>query len=269
MDAYEFHNLNPEKSNAILLYNNLKCVTKLLRIVEICLGLVLLSWTSTRLPFAVKISVDYFRQLIAIMISPLFTFLLCNVIVVTLLIKGGRRFVGQSSAVVEIDADFYEGFIETGDDVTASTNADISPVNSDEIVYQDKETIFEEISNTAVQIGDFETPEDLKAAFEVGKADAVSEVPEMKDLRRSKSEKLKMENIEVEVEEEESDGKLRRSETEKWRKVANPGEIPEETLYIFDELSNEEFQKTIEEFIAKQIKFHQEEKLAIVLSSHV
>lgn len=50
---------------------------------------------------------------------------------------------------------------------------------------------------------------------------------------------------------------LHRLETEMRRRVEDSGEV--------DELNNEEFQRAIEAFIAKQIKFHQEEKLAIVL----
>jgi hypothetical protein len=48
----------------------------------------------------------------------------------------------------------------------------------------------------------------------------------------------------------ENEKKLRRSETEKVREI----------LYPQDKLSNEEFQRTIEAFIAKQMRFLREEE---------
>jgi hypothetical protein len=52
---------------------------------------------------------------------------------------------------------------------------------------------------------------------------------------------------------------LRRSETEKLR------ETEKENLYPQDKLSNEEFQRAIDAFIAKQMRFLREESSAIVV----
>ncbi|XP_028760357.1 uncharacterized protein LOC114719070 [Neltuma alba] len=77
-----------------------------------------------------------------------------------------------------------------------------------------------------------------------------------KVYRRTQSEKLKEECP------ERTQQKLRRSETEKKHM-----ENGRESMYPQDNLSNEEFQRTIEAFIAKQMRFLREESLAIVIQN--
>ena len=72
--------------------------------------------------------------------------------------------------------------------------------------------------------------------------------------RRSRSEKLEGEG---EDGRKAARWKLRRSETEKAR----------ESLYPHDRLSNEEFRRTVEAFIAKQMRFLREESLAIIVQT--
>lgn len=268
MDPFDFDSLKSEKATAILRHDHFKSIAKLFRVLEIFLGLVFFSWTSTRLPFAVKISGEYFRQFISIIISPLFIFLICNVIVLILLFKAGNIFSGAhytcSISSSETVSEFYEGFIKNGENSISLTDAISSPVpESVEIEYQDKQTIFE-VSKGKTGISSANSSD---VSSEVADRSPIIQetISELKTYGRSQSEHLDF--IRDSVEKEENHGKLRRLGTEKCRKVANPGEVPEETVYVFDELSNEEFQKTIEAFIAKQIKFHQEEKLAIVLHS--
>lgn len=264
MDPFDFDSLKSEKATAaILRHDHFKSIAKLFRILEIFLGLVFFSWTSTRLPFAVKISGDYFRHFVSIIITPLFIFLICNLIVLILLFKAGNIFSG-AHYTCNISSEFYEGFIKNGDNsIINLTDAISSPVpESIQIEYQDKQTIFQVTNGRTV----ISNEKSLDVSEFADRSPIVPEtISESKSYRRSQSEHLDL-NRES-LEKEENHGKLRRLGTEKCRKIANPGEVPEETVYVFDELSNEEFQKTIEAFIAKQIKFHQEEKLAIVLHS--
>ncbi|KAL3527132.1 hypothetical protein ACH5RR_011788 [Cinchona calisaya] len=257
MEALHFDNAKSEKSTSILPYTHFKSIAKLFRIVELCLGLVFLSWTYTRLPFAVKISGEYLRHLVTVILSPLFIFLLCNFLVLTLLFKSGRILSGpQSPALIISETDLYEEFVEISDNCMNFMNL-ISP--PEVVEFEDKQTIFEVSKTFKVQ----------KFSDASGVAEAVTDKPsEMKAYSTSQSENFDLKMEFFDEEDNSSRGKLIRSETEKCRKVANPGEIPAETLYIFDELSNEEFQQAIDAFIAKQIKFHREEKLAIVLHSH-
>ncbi|XP_016440384.2 uncharacterized protein LOC107766154 [Nicotiana tabacum] len=249
MDAFDFGSEKIE-NRVILIFHSFKSITKLFRIVEFCVGVFVLLWSSTRLPFAVKISGEYFRQLISIILSPLFIFLICNVIVLTLLFKSGRLFGDSSSTLcASAEAELYDSFVEKEEcsgNFTAGNSS--SPPEPEEIVYQDKQTVLEVNTRTIFEPEETETVTE-KAFY--------SQVP-----RRTKSEKFERGSYNKEI----SGNKLRRSETERCRKIDNSGD-PSETVYPVDELSNEEFQKAIEDFIAKQIKFHQEEKLAIVLHS--
>lgn len=121
--------------------------------------------------------------------------------------------------------EFYEEFIKNSDDSTQFSQECVSQApEPEEILYQDKQSIYEVRTNID---------------------------------RRSQSETWKKEEN---LSEDICEKQLRPSETDKCRKVVNPGEVLDETVVV-DELSNEEFQRAIEDFIAKQIKFHQEEKL--------
>ncbi|KAI3461935.1 hypothetical protein Pfo_018598 [Paulownia fortunei] len=208
-------------------------IKKLFRIIEIFLILVFLTSASIRLPFAIKITGEYFRQLISVVVSPLFIFLLGNVIVLSLFLKSRHLFPQDEHSQISIEThlEICQEFITNRDDCTHFTLE--SFLQPEEVVFQDKQTIFE--------------------------------VTKVKALKRSQSENLRR-GKGLEEDNCSSCGKqLQRSETEKLRRVADGGEVALEAVEMVDELSNEEFQSAIEAFIAKQIKFHQQEKLAIVL----
>ncbi|KAL2236312.1 uncharacterized protein LOC105165865 [Sesamum indicum] len=204
-------------------------IKKLLRIMEIFLLLVFLTWASARLPFALRISAEYLRQLARVVVSPLFIFLLSNVIVLTLFFKspGDLIFPPQTTSqnVTESHMEYFcPEFIK---DAGRSS----PPAAEDIVMFQDKQTVFE--------------------------------VTKVKVHRRSQSSETMSTSKQDYNNPCSSCGKqLRRSETERRLRVE---EVAAERAEVVDELSNEEFQRAIEAFIAKQIKFHEEEKLAIVL----
>ncbi|KAM0001687.1 hypothetical protein Hdeb2414_s0363g00877321 [Helianthus debilis subsp. tardiflorus] len=243
MDIFDIHNIKSEKNNTILQYRRFKKIAKLFRLVELLSAVVLLSWISTRLPFVIKLSGEYFRQLLSIIVSPLFIFLIGNVIVLTLVLKSG-----QLTGNFSTGTDLYEEIV----------NNEVPPVDlPEEIVYQDKQIISEEnikpITRNCCEENEIETSESVNKVLD----DSVSDL-DLKVYRRSESEKLKKSECSEKVY-----GKLRRSETEVGcRKVEAPVEKP--VVNVVDELSNEEFQRRIEGFIARQVRFHQEEKLSIV-----
>ncbi|XP_060195383.1 uncharacterized protein LOC132624656 [Lycium barbarum] len=231
MDTFDFSSDQKMENKVILIFHSFKSVTKLFRIVEFCVGAFLLLWSSTRLPFAVKMSGEYFRQLVTVILSPLFIFLISNVIVLTLFFK-------SDTLSAESSTELYDSFVGKEEDNSANLT---SPAPVEETVYQDKQTILE-----------------VNDGRKTETATEKAQIP-----RRTKSDKFdRGSNNNKEIH-----GKLRRSETEKWRKNDNSGDASKKVNYPVDELSNEEFQKAIEDFIARQIKFHQEEKLAIVLHS--
>ncbi|XP_061357651.1 uncharacterized protein LOC133301956 [Gastrolobium bilobum] len=219
-------NLKAEKPNAIRTHNILGAICKTLRIVELCLAILLLSWILTRLPFAVTISAEYLRTLSAFAASPLFVFALSNAIIAALLAQSGS-FAAQHSASPDADAGLYLEFLNNRDRDRPQSEDDVPPPPPAEAVeYQDKQVI----SVTVPDSG----------------AGAASDIA---NYRRSQSEKWKGKTEKVPPRRE-----LRRSETEKKRR-----EYPPENLYPQDKLSNEEFQRAIEAFIAKQIRFLREE----------
>ncbi|KAG9132273.1 hypothetical protein Leryth_012954 [Lithospermum erythrorhizon] len=249
MDMFNFDIVKSEKAKAIFQYNLLKTFQTLFRVTELCLVIILVSWTSSRLPFALKLSGEYFRQLISILFNPFSIFIIGNIIVLCLLFKSGHLTTHHSPITItnyENNEVCKKIFIE---------NSFLNPINVEyeimvpedeveEVVFEDKETIYEETSHVKV----------LEHAHnEVLKNHGVE-----KNLLRVQSEKMeRVVNI---------SGKLRRSKTEN-RGEAAAAMKEEEEVHVFDELSNEEFQSAIETFIAKQVKFHKAEKLAIVLHS--
>ncbi|KAL8047376.1 hypothetical protein ABFX02_08G237200 [Erythranthe guttata] len=219
-DYYNDNNVKKEEKYAGLIGGGVGEIKKLLRIVEICLVLVSVTWAASRLPFAVRISGEYFRWLVNVVVSHLFVFLLGNAIILILFFKSRHLFLQQDSNIITQSqiAVFCHEFIDNSD---AGAGDDAGMSRPEEIVvYQDKQTILEVV----------------------------------RVHRRSQSS----ENLRV----SDAGGcekQLRRSETEKQRRVA-----AEENEEVVDEMSNEEFQRAIDAFIAKQIKFRQQEKLAIV-----
>ncbi|KAF8405262.1 hypothetical protein HHK36_010163 [Tetracentron sinense] len=246
MDSFETDNVKVEKANAMLRYRRLRKFANLLRLVEVCVVLILLSWLSARLPIAVKISGDYFRDLFDVLVSPRFVFLVGNAIVITLFAKSGQ-FSSPNTTGNNAGSDFYGEFVENKvKHDKFRTDGPASASELAEIVYEDKQIVCEE--NTV-------TPSYPDIVTTV-----TNTAPDTKIYRRSQSENLKREMYE----------KFQRSETEKCWKIMNHGEYPAEMSYREDTntMSNEEFRRKIEGFIARQVRFHREESLAIVLPNH-
>ncbi|KAL4582636.1 hypothetical protein LXL04_007193 [Taraxacum kok-saghyz] len=250
MDILDIHNVKMEKANAMQRYRRFRKIAKLFRLVELLLAVVLLSWISTRLPFVLRIFGEYFRQLLSIIVSPLFIFLVGNVIVLTLVVKSGHL-TGTHSSVDNAGTALY-------DDIVNNVSEDISPVlKQEEIVYQDKR-IISEVNSKSI------TNENEINVSEATKKSPINTVPDLdqKIYRRSQSENLM--KRELFLESEILNGKLKRSETEIGRRNVDSPVEDQAVDNVVDELSNEEFQKRIEGFIARQVRFHQEEKLVIV-----
>ncbi|KAH0971207.1 hypothetical protein GBA52_023363 [Prunus armeniaca] len=231
MEAWDFHDVKAEKASAMRRYNRIRSVAKLFRFAELGAGVVFVSWTFSRLPIALTLSRDYFRLLFGVVSSPLFVFFLCHTAAVEAklceeLIENCGGGGGSGSSSKS----------QFGDDVISGVREE------EEVVYQDKQIVSE--VNSADPKADTDSASDSESEFP-------------KIIRRTRSEKF---------EREPKTEKLRRSETEIGRKIISAGEdYPPENMEAEDNLSNEEFQRTIEAFIEKQLKFRHQESLAIVL----
>ncbi|CAL5212401.1 unnamed protein product [Lathyrus oleraceus] len=208
MELFSF-NLQAEKTNAILKHRKLQRVTTLLRLVEVCVVLVLISRLSLKLPVVVRSSSEYIKDFSVFMNSPCFVFLIGNVIIIALFVQGLGKNVHEET---EHD-DIYEKFVR-----------------------KDKEQIRKNDCST-VEEGDNRVVEEEKVKRGVKKGYC---------YRRCESEVLKKRRR-----------VLRRCESEnnKGRKSIEDGGEEEMVMrisYPEDEMSNEEFRRTVEAFIAKQ-----------------
>lgn len=263
MDLFDFDNVKAEKASAMLRYNRLQTLKKLFRLIELCLALVLLSWIFTRLPFALKISSEYCRRLAEVIACPLFVFVVCNSIIITLFVKSGT-FSGENPSANNADAQLYDELTKNTENrgpKLLSENLPPSappllPQATEEIVYQDKQIIAHtcQVADDSVEVvshsvWDSESDSDPDLCLDSSRV-----------YRRTKSEKL----VRKRGGEKVTAKKLRRSETIKCGKMvrsAGDNSCPE------DELSDEEFQRAVDEFIAKQLWFRRQESLATVLQN--
>ncbi|KAF8013536.1 hypothetical protein BT93_I1394 [Corymbia citriodora subsp. variegata] len=228
MDSFHFKNIKVEKRayRNTEKYCQLRKIASMFRIVEICVLLVLLSRFSTQLPTAVKNSGEYFRDLKVVLVSPRFVFILGNVIIITLFAKS-RQSSAQDSTMKN---DLYDEFLEKSE--KSRNNRQTEPQ------FQDKPITSEETSDDK----------------HVVHRDEV-----VKTYKRSQSENLHHENrVKLRV--------LRRSATEKCREDALCTETgkSEKNSSPQDALSNEEFRRTVEAFIARQQRSLREEKESVL-----
>ncbi|KAJ7967301.1 tRNA-methyltransferase non-catalytic subunit trm6MTase subunit [Quillaja saponaria] len=224
MDSFNFNTLQAEKANAIRKYHQLLKIANLFRFIEVCVVLFLVSRLSIKLPVAVKNSSQYFRDLSVFVISPHFIFVVGNIIVIILFAKSGQFSAQDSDKNSSVSSNLYEEFIQN-----SVKNHVIDP-DKNKIKYSENQSIDTGNTNTCL---------------------------ELKEYKRSHTEKLSSVNC------EKPRCVLRRSQTEKCRKLVPYEEKLAETSYPEDGMSNEEFQQTVEAFIARQQRFRREEEYSV------
>ncbi|KAL1324184.1 hypothetical protein HN51_034354 [Arachis hypogaea] len=293
MDSFSFHNLQAEKANAILKNRKLRRITGILRFLEVCVVLVLISRLSLRLPVAVKTSSEYFRDLSMFVNNPRFVFLIGNAIIIALFAQSGQ-FSAQGSRRKDSEDDLYQEFlhnatkkqkvqekklknrakqgIETEDPIENIKNQEKEGIKSDDstknkrinrnmVKHQENNGIFLRkeanfgLRSKGIDVGNNKCDVE-KQSMETGE---VNNCLEMKKYRRCQTEILPRANRN-----EQRGGNLRRCETEKKIKaiVHAPTKEEEEEgdSYPEDNMSNEEFRRTIEAFIARQQRLRREEE---------
>lgn len=212
MDVFrEMDSVKAEKAKAIRRYRRFRQIAGVFRCVEFFVGFLLLAWLSLRLPLVLKLSGEFLRQLAAVVVSPLFVFLVGNAIVITLF-ANSRHFSGGAGDQL------YDEFVKS------SEGRGAAPAEAPPEVVEDK------------------------TGCEEGRARSAR-----KEFRRSKSEAAPAPAERMQ--------RLRRSETD----AAGRGRPPS---YSEAEMSDEEFNRAIEQFIAKQLKFQREESMAVVPHGH-
>ncbi|KAI4295501.1 hypothetical protein L6164_035543 [Bauhinia variegata] len=280
MGSYTFGNFQAEKTNAILKNRQLKKIASFFRYVELCVVLVLISRLSLQLPVAVKSSSDYFRGFSVFVISPRVVFVIGNVIIITLFAQSGQ-FSAKGSPSKNSVPDFYEEFIQNstksyriGEQTKYEEKHSIKnqSVDGEKTKYPEKQStrkepgsirnqridgypekqsirIEQSIKNHRINGYHIKYPEDQRK-----QSQNVNTGLELKHYRRSLTEKFSHANA------EKQHHVLQRSETEKSCKSIEAAAKVARISYPEDNMSNDEFRRTVEAFIARQQRLRREEE---------
>ncbi|XP_010924339.2 uncharacterized protein [Elaeis guineensis] len=214
-----------EKETAMRRYRRLRKIAKLFHLLlEAFAALLFLSWFSARLPAAARFSGDFLRRLAAVILSPRFVFLLGNAIVLVLFAKSRHL----ASSADGSDGDLYDQFLESRRRIGFSPPPPTPTVASpEEVVFEDKAVCMES-----------------------------------RPCRRSRSEKIERRRRSVELRRVVSDVGPNGEKPPPPPPAVATAEVKEDSETSADDA--EEFRRTIEAFIAKQVRFLREESMAVV-----
>lgn len=230
MDVFD---IKVEKAKAILKYKRLEKITSLFRFMEVCIFLFLISTISTQFNYlSIKFSADFFRRLSITIFSPGFIFVIGNAIVLVLLLKYGQ-FTSQANKICN--------------DINDTGNIEYVEICENRMIMNDTDT--EEIKKQGKQrkqsmYEEIQAFPDLRIFEDANFGD--------KKMRKSQSEDFKR------YQHEDIHRKVNRSMTESGRKTVNYGQ--KVSCYKEDEMSGDEFRRTVEAFIARQQKYLREEE---------
>ncbi|KAL7585303.1 hypothetical protein Lser_V15G45732 [Lactuca serriola] len=215
-----------EKTNAILKYKRLHTITTLFRFMEMIVFLVMIS---SQLPFSfsVKVFEDYFRGITFSAFSPKLVFLIGNVIILILFLKSRASENNDGDKIEDL---CYEYVNSCERNVVNSTTVTVLPPPPPP---------------------PSPTPTTTTAAAVI--------IPS----NRRKISRCRSENpIRVECKENQTHRELRRSATEMSRSKNFDRAAEREKSYLEDELSCEDFRRTVEAFIARQQKILRDEEFS-------
>lgn len=222
MESGNFHKLQTKKTTKPQKHHRqLRKIANLLRYAEVCVVLVLISRLYINLPTTLKNASEYFRNFMG---SPRLVFLLGNVIIITLFAQSGQ-FSNHSSSKPTPEPDFYLEFLH---------NSTITQKLESHVNNRKAKPSVKVESGVKGQKMDDGTKTDTSLV--------------KKDYKRCQSEIVKRK------ESEKPQRVLQRCETEKVSKNNNKnGSYPE------DGMSNDEFRRKVEAFIARQQRLRTQE----------
>ncbi|XAR61734.1 hypothetical protein NMG60_11016237 [Bertholletia excelsa] len=244
-----------EKAKAMKRYRRLQNSAKLWRMIEVVVALSLLSWSSTRLPNAVKLAGGCLPQLSDYLFNPHINFLIGNVIIIVLVLLSRQRNAGNNVG----PGDLYDEYVRNseahqrivsvagGEERPEEAAAAATP-EAVETADDDRQIVLSENPVTQMQCDAVVT--------------AIEEATkQIQRFQRTQSEKLKQD-----LHARPRRQPLRRSESEIQSRavvVANRGDCRAISSFdTVDRLSNEEFRDTVEAFIAEQQMFLRAQKMA-------
>lgn len=256
MDNEVFDSVKFEKAKAIARYNRFQNMMKLLQIFEVLVAVVLISWSWTRIPAAVKLSGQFLAQVSCYMFKPHVVFLIGNAIIVAIVVLCRQTDTGSNNSVTDDhihDEEIHHSEAQRPIISTSCGSSYVSDLSSASL----PETVEPSVSTMeGKQIVSSECKVPKMQCNDVATAiDAATK--QIQKFKRTQSEKLKRQ-ITANPRRE-----LRRSETDMRRIVVRPVDkkstVPVEAV---DTQSNEEFRLTIEAFIKKNQIFFEKQRLA-------
>lgn len=240
----DYHSIQGEKAKAMMRYRRLRNVAKMWRLLEVVVALLALSWSSTRLPVAVKLAGQCFVQLSDYIFNPHINFVIGNAIIVLLVLLYRRNNDGNNSGPGGGHGDEIVQNAEAQQRICTENPEPAEVHNSSgdvrEVVVVSLNAVTEtqcDAAGTAIQ----------QAARQIRR------------FERTQSEKLKRDLR------AKPHPALRRSETEiKPRAVTECGHDVRaySSFDTVDRLSSEEFRRMIEAFIAKHQRLLWAQKMA-------
>lgn len=257
MDTQEpvFDNVKFEKAKAMARYSRFRKITKLLQFLKVSVVVMLISWSSTRLPGALKISGRFLGD-VADLFNPHVVFVIGNVIIVALFVLCRERSAGGESESSG-DGDFYDDYVRHSEAHAQREKVQKNPAPEPPAAPEIKEVI----AGNAGDGGDEAEEKQIVVCSETEEkaeqCEAVTTAIEtatkqIEKFQRTQSVKLKSEIA------AKPRGELRRSETVK----VGRGRTEMLKMTSVDKLSNEEFNMTIEAVIKRHQEFLMEQKLA-------
>ncbi|KAI3684877.1 hypothetical protein L6452_34104 [Arctium lappa] len=241
MDSYDFvDSVKAEKANALARYKRFTNLSKLLQFIEVFVAVVLISWSSTRLPLVLKISGEYLVAFSSYLMNQHVVFLVGNVIVVVCYVLSRRSEAGSESG----GSGIYYGEQKYNHQKTTVDAPKAKPVVESPITRQAAVTESRDrmITNEKAI---------MKTESEVAAEAAIKQAAkQIERFQRTQSDKLKSQ-ISM-----KSRRELRRSVTER-----RNGELTSTSVQAVERLSNEEFRIAVEAFISKQQSFLKQQSM--------
>ncbi|CAN4122879.1 unnamed protein product [Withania somnifera] len=255
MENEVFDSAKLEKSKAIARYSRFKDMIKMLQIFEMFVAIVLICWSWTRIPAAVKISGEILVQVCGYLFKPHVVFLIGNVIIVAIVLLCRQTNAGGNDSVTDdIQSEEIHHTDVQQPIVNTSYAGDLPDLSSASLPERAEPSVATTEEKHMVS-SECKVPEIIQCNEVATAIDTATK--QIQKFKRTQSEKLKHQ-ITANPRRE-----IRRSETDMGRIVVHPGDkqstVPVEAV---DTLSNEEFRLTIEAFIKKNQIFFEKQRLA-------
>lgn len=240
-----FDNVKYEKAKAIARYNRFRKITKFLQFVEVFVALILISWSSTKLPLVMKFSANLLLQLTGYIFKPHVVFLIGNAIIVSLFILCRENNAAHQNSG---SGDIYDDYVRHSQAQTQQPKVSVS-LDTDKTSPPPAE-IKETTADSVIGIDHEETKEIVLCEPSEEECDAVATAIESATKQIEKFQRTQSAKLKRDIAAKPHQGELRRSETvtERHRVVEKQVMTSFESM---DSLSIEEFNLTVDNFIRR------------------